>query len=1234
MKYLSKIVFINTADKSLRYAEVELNGNVHFIGTQGVGKSTLLRAILFFYNADTQKLGIPREKKNYNEYYFPFQNSYIIYEVQTETNKFCVLTFKTQGRVAFRFFNAGYDKGFFIDKEGKAFETWGQTRDALGKNIGYTRIVNSYEEYRNILYGNNKGLPAEFRKYALLQSKQYQNIPRTISNVFLNAKLDAEFVKQTIIKSLNEEEIKIDLTTYSQTHFKDFETNLNDIKLWTDLNRNGENQVEKQAEKVATTYSALQYLEQQKNDLAYQLGYALDKIQKQQPQTQDHLNSEELKLDKVQNKLQELADFFEKKKSKIQEQVGKVSGKLKDIRDKRKEYLALDIEQIIKRVNRKPILDLDKNNLTEERQILTSKFLEIQQRFDAQFNQLDNQLATFTNQQQTEKNRIEGGFLSFKDDINQQYDLVFDSIKKQNQQELDTAHAKLRRIETDITQQRIKRSEAKHKRFFNTEIEACQKEISGLESKISKGENDSQQAQQHIKNIQREWKFEEEKLKDLTKRQTEDNQILQKDLDKQISKIAIKTENSKDSLYGWLSDNVPDWDQTIGKVIDEDNVLFQSGLNPKKVSESNLSFYGIHLDTSEINKNVKTVSDLQDEKAELTAEVKELKKAFAQIQVQSVDDLEKLTRKFKPKIKAEKERIQQNKYSTTNNQAKLDAQNVRLSDFEKKAETEQQKAIELIDNAIYKLSEDKTKAEAQINHIETAIQRKLSRKRREKSKQIEDKQAEIDTILKQMETDIQQKEKDINLRIEQLKTEQKDELNTKGADTQKIDDIDLKLSQIDAELTFIENNRDQVAEYNKDKRELFDREKEFKSLKSELAQQLQTEAEKHKQQQAKLIEQITNFKTQIQDLKIQLSAFQKDLDAYDKFKKTELFLNIENYITDYPNDIETDQNCRDLINSLNTTDHTITRRYVELQEDINKFTGNFQEQNIFSFKTKFTERREYFEFAEMLKEFVDENKILEYKKRVEERFAHIIRQIGRETNALIEKEGEISKVITDINRDFVARQFVTAVKSVELKTAPSANPIFQLLVEIKNYNDEHAFNLGSPDLFSNDTQSNANQKAISLLKQLIKEMTTSREKEITLSDSFELLFKIVENDNDTGWVEKLTNVGSEGTDVLVKAMINIMLLNVFKDKASKKQKDDFRLHCMMDEIGKLHPNNVKGILKFANDRNILLINSSPTSLNATDYRYIYLLSKDAKNITNVKRLVKRITDFKSKQSQI
>ena len=79
MRALRKIIFVNSAH--IRYAEVRLDGNVHFIGTQGVGKSTLLRAILFFYNADKKHLGIPQEMKGFDDFYLPHANSYIVYDV-------------------------------------------------------------------------------------------------------------------------------------------------------------------------------------------------------------------------------------------------------------------------------------------------------------------------------------------------------------------------------------------------------------------------------------------------------------------------------------------------------------------------------------------------------------------------------------------------------------------------------------------------------------------------------------------------------------------------------------------------------------------------------------------------------------------------------------------------------------------------------------------------------------------------------------------------------------------------------------------------------------------------------------------------------------------------------------------------------------------------------------------------------------------------------------------------
>ena len=165
MRYLSKIVFLNSAH--IPYAEVKLDGNVHFIGTQGVGKSTLLRALLFFYNADKLKLGIPKEKKSFDAFYFPYGNSYIIYEVMRENGAYCVVAAKSQGRVFFRFVDAPFQRDWFIDGRNAVYAEWGRVREHIGPKIQTTAQVTSYEMYRDIIFGNNrKQEMIPFRKFS------------------------------------------------------------------------------------------------------------------------------------------------------------------------------------------------------------------------------------------------------------------------------------------------------------------------------------------------------------------------------------------------------------------------------------------------------------------------------------------------------------------------------------------------------------------------------------------------------------------------------------------------------------------------------------------------------------------------------------------------------------------------------------------------------------------------------------------------------------------------------------------------------------------------------------------------------------------------------------------------------------------------------------------------------------------------------------------------------------
>ena len=845
MRYLNKIIFLNSADKSLPYAEVNLDGNTHFIGTQGVGKSTLLRAILFFYNANKQKLGIPREKKTFDEYYFPYPNSYIVYEVKTEIGAFCVLALKSQGRVIFRFFDSEYKQSYFIDNDGNVFETWDKIRDNLGR-INSTKKIDSYEDYRNILYGNNIGLSNEFRKYALLESRQYQNIPSTITNVFLNTKLDAEFVKETIIKSLNEDEIKIDLETY-KSHLRDFETELNDIQIWANKNRSGESIVEKQAENVSKFYSSLKYLEKNKEELATQLGWALNDIKEKQPITQELLKIEELKKKHSESKFKDLGELFEKKRGEIQKQIGIFTEKLKTIKTKQEEYEILNIVEIIKRVSKKDTLDMEKSNLNKEKDILTSEFIEIQQRYDALLKQFENQFKEFENSKHKEINTAKSNFVDFKDEISKQFESIFENIRTQYNAELELAQTFVKEIENSINLQRINNAEVKSKRFYEKEIRDCQKEISDLKTKIINADNAINQAKKEQKNLEKEWQLEETGIKSETERKVEKETEKQSKLKSQIADIDFKIENSKDSLYGWLNAEIPDWQNTIGQVID-DKVLFQQGLNPQKLSEAARNFYGISIDLQEIDKEVKTISDYEQDKSIINEQITEIQKSISALNVQTGKELENLKIRFHKRTKEQKDKVSESEYIKNQSDDKLRAKGVELTEWESKAKTEKEKALQNIDNEINRLSNEKIKGEEKVEIVKQNIDKQLKVKQKEKETKIKTEEAKLTRLSDEINVQIKDFQSEITRKTEDTKQQQKNELNTKGANTKRISEIDLQITEIDKELSFIENNRDKVAEYNKDKRELFDHEAEFKNQKSKNDNLLQTEKQKYDQQ--------------------------------------------------------------------------------------------------------------------------------------------------------------------------------------------------------------------------------------------------------------------------------------------------------------------------------------------------------------------------------------------------
>lgn len=1212
MRALRKIIFVNSAN--IRYAEVKLDGNVHFIGTQGVGKSTLLRAILFFYNADKLHLGIPKEMKSFDEFYLPHANSYIVYEVEHEHGPFSILVFRSSGRACYRFIDAAYKKEWLIDEHGEVTAEWKVIRDRL--NDAYpSKIIDRYEQYRDILYGNKQAVGKEFVRFQLLETNRYQNIPRSIQNVFLNSRLDANFIKDIIIRSMSEEEANIDLG-YFRRQVSDFEQEYKDISCWYKTNQKGESVVRKQADAVVKAYHELLYMKQQIEELCGELRYAERVTRKRLPLIDAKIGKLMQELDRQNRLLSEVQQKHDAEKATLNQKQGVVNEKLRCTKERKEYYANHQIDVVMNRCAQEPVVKTELDALKDKLADLTASFNDVTTKYKALRQNINNQFDTFKH-------------------IQQQRILVYGQ-EKQNTEErlLKEYNATRAEIEQAFAEKIISAKDAID--AIKTEQNDCDKELLKLKYFVPFKEEKKALAQQQNELQLNEKALEGQigKLKadviriqaEYDKKEAEINADYTRQLDKkqkqtdavveQIQTIDALIDSIKGSLYEWLEDNKPNWEQNIGKVINEERILYQTGLHPQKADGASL--YGVKLDLMDFPLNVRKPKQLKDEKDALENKLKQARTEYAEILNSQEKTIEDLKRLFTPKIKDL--RLQKSNVETELNMIPQKRKGiiVKIEDYDAKAKQIIEERQNELSNRQQKLAHDLTSAQDALEKINTDKQKQL------KSVEKKHNDAKVDNVklhakrVAEINAETKIREQEADAELQKLKQQEMDELKGRGVNTALVEDCKAKISKADDELKYIEQNRKLVYDYKRDKEELFDQEDNLKSQKKGLAERIIQLDEKYGKRKQKHEQQITSFGKELSERREEKKRLE------DELEKAERFAHDENLCPTMLAEAKEKQTLRTPGQAVDELTGIIVSRqskHNQFKQSINVFKSNFSAKNTFSFRTELTIDEDYLDFANNLDDFLINNKLEEYRRRTSERYVNILTRVSKEMGELTRHESDVDKIIHDINNDFKERNFVGVIKLIALQSVPSADKMVQLMKRIKEFNDDNQFVMGEMNLFSTANRDDVNQKAVGHLLDFMKSLTDNPSRQyLTLSDLFQLQFRIIENDNDTGWADKLSHVGSEGTDTLVKAMINIMLINVFKEKVSRKF-GDFRIHCMMDEIGKLHPQNIKGILDFANARNILLINSSPTTYNVSDYRYTYLLQKDSKSKTIVHPLI-------------
>jgi hypothetical protein len=249
-----------------------------------------------------------------------------------------------------------------------------------------------------------------------------------------------------------------------------------------------------------------------------------------------------------------------------------------------------------------------------------------------------------------------------------------------------------------------------------------------------------------------------------------------------------------------------------------------------------------------------------------------------------------------------------------------------------------------------------------------------------------------------------------------------------------------------------------------------------------------------------------------------------------------------------------------------------------------------------------------------IKKFHNDQKIEHYKDLQTTTLNQIIKTSIEEYDNLMFYGAQIESLVKKITKLFSEIQ-IGVIDELRLRYSRTNNRVIELLAAVKELNDENPNGFGVT-LFNDGGNS---KEMIKLLKNLRDTIELESVGSIELEDSFVLEFRVVENGNDSRYQTSLDNIGSNGTDVLVKSMIYIAMLHIFISKTTKK---DLEIHVVLDEIGILSQRYLKELIEFANRYNIYFINGAPDEKLIGTYKRVSLISNQ-NNSAIVQELISR-----------
>ncbi|QKF67546.1 DUF3584 domain-containing protein [Arcobacter venerupis] len=1184
------------------------------LGSSGVGKTTVMSAICYFYTMDKSKTRPLEKELSFYDWHLKGIYAHLIYIYENSIGRNALILSKDDGKVKHTFINIhNYEEDLstlYLDSDKRCLSLKEILANCVKKSLTYYKSETVATFRKMMCRKSYRMLPNKDKPeldFSFYDSEESANIfGKYLFNIYSNSSVRDKGIKDMLISLIGEKEYFLDISDF-KSKLADALTNVAHFELIKDRRE--------RILRLDDTVISYKALCDEIDNITFELetiSYNKDRIktvisdnhldllthQKIKSDKKDELSKEwkiksstystqisdlniEIKTNKetynnfhekyrIENLItqQDRQSEFEKKLNELNIKVSAISSDIKELESK-EEIEKQKANSLIneKKDNEKKELDSKKDNLTTEI-LKLSKDKEIE---------------------------IEEGLSSYDKELEVKNSEYYQLDKKISQDETALSYLPKQVLENSNTKK------------FKDEIERLSNFKNSIESQVLILEKEKD-------NLENEKNIKLKETNDKIQSEVSEYIKIKNDIQLKIDELNVKLDLGKNNLFGFLNKNkVPNKTKILALCSDE--VLFKETKLKFSIETSNDTFYGLKIDGDveslatkyeiEILENNK--ASFQKQRDELVAKHNIKYKNFQ-------DNLKDISNKYQ-KLIQEKSRatyeltpkVKDNEIKISNERKRLEEEIIRLKDELDKNIIDKKEHLKKDKEQLTSLKEYLTNIKANKLNFISEINKKYSSEDFRLNTEVIKCQQNINSINKKYKEQIEDSDK----RIHEIYNEIK---KNENINTEELESFQRTIKELEKSIKDINNNRALVTRY---KDEVLPKYNKIPFLKEQYAQ---------------IIKQRDNdrdyFEKEIAVLDEKLNEIEKNIDIWksyaESFKTFELEISEANPNKTY--EAYCDDEIKLLLNSKKNIKilerfKTLINQQSEKEKTIILETGKIIDgipsDNMMKLKTKFDINSfednidQYIVIAKSYADFIKTKFDIEGTSL---QLHRLIEAINDAVSKISHIKGTFNSIVKDVNKINLTIkkgiENITVIDYIKLNFKDTGRD--EIVTSIENIGDMLSANM----LIGYENSHRSEQVKNELVKiahdlQIVLDKTFK--KNITVADISTLTFDVSENAQVTKGIATLDSVGSNGTSIMIKAIIYITLLRMVANKFTNSE--DMKYHCIIDEIGQISADYFTELMKYARHLEFVFING--TAANDDDiieaYPRIYMGTRESSN---------------------